>query len=647
MCGITGIYTFGRRHEDAELRRLVASMNSTLRHRGPDGAGVWVDAEAGIGLGHTRLAIRELSPLGDQPMLSSCGRFVMVYNGEVYSNVELAADLAARGRRMRGHSDTEAMLEACAEWGVEHSVKRFIGMFAFALFDKKERVLYLVRDRLGKKPLYWTIREGRLLFGSELKALRTVNGWIPELDRNALASYLRHQYIPAPHTIYKGVHKLEPGCLLRIGANGVPKVICYWDARAVVESGLRHATGNDEGELIEEFDVLLRDATRRRMISDVPLGCLLSGGVDSSLVTALMAEQSSQPVNTFSIGFQEGEYNEAPYAKRVAQHLGTHHTELYVEPAHALEIIPKLPYWYDEPFADSSQIPTILVCELTRKYVTVVLSGDGGDEVFAGYGRYQTGLNLWGGADAAPSRVRHALARAALRVPPRILNKCLARIPGRKYSSQRGTKLHAAARNILQRDADAMYRQMLSHWNDPDAIVRRGSETKGILWDKSVGRSIPNLLDRMQFYDSVTYLPDDILVKVDRAAMSVSLEARSPLLDHRVFEQAWRLPQRLKYRNGQTKWILRQLLYKRVPREMIERPKMGFGMPIDHWLRGPIRDWAETLLDEKRLAAQGLLDPAPIRERWKAHLEGANWAYPLWDVLMLQSWLDANPGVVW
>lgn len=647
MCGIAGIYTFGQRYQADELRRRVEAMDATLRHRGPDSTAVWADEAAGIGLGHTRLAIRELSPLGDQPMISSCGRFVIVYNGEVYSNAELAADLAIRGRHMKGHSDTEAMLEACAEWGVESSVKRFIGMFAIALFDRKQRELYLIRDRLGKKPLYWCLRDGQLQFGSELKALRAVNGWVPELDRDALASYMRHDYIPAPHTIYKGVHKLEPGCLLRIGVNGIPKISRYWDARAVVESGLQHSTGNDEGALIEEFDALLRDATLRRMVSDVPLGCLLSGGIDSSLVTALMAEQSSQAINTFSIGFRESEYNEAPYAKQVAQHLGTHHTELYVEPAHALEIIPKLPYWYDEPFADSSQLPTILVCELTRKYVTVVLSGDGGDEVFAGYGRYQTGLNLWGGADARPARLRKTLARAVLCVPPRLLNRSLARIPGRKHSSQRGTKLHDAARALLNRDADAMYRQMLSHWNDPDAMVRQGSETKGILWDKSVARSIPNLLDRMQFYDSVTYLPDDILVKVDRAAMSVSLEARSPLLDHRVFEKAWRLPQRLKYRNGETKWVLRRLLYKRVPREMIERPKMGFGVPIDHWLRGPIRDWAENLLSEKRLAEQGLLDPAPVRQRWKAHLQGENWAYPLWNVLMFQSWLDANPGVSW
>ncbi len=645
MCGIAGIYTFGREHDGAELRRRVEAMDATLRHRGPDSTDTWIDAEAGIGLGHTRLAIRELSPLGDQPMVSSCGRFVIVYNGEVYSNAELAADLAGTGRHLKGHSDTEAMLEACAEWGVERSVTRFIGMFTFALFDRKERELYLVRDRLGKKPLYWGILGGRLLFGSELKALRAVGGWTPELDRNALASFLRHDYIPAPHTIYKGVQKLEPGCLLRVGPDGSPKISRYWDARVMVESGIRNPAQGNEHELVEEFDVLLRDAVKRRMVSDVPLGSLLSGGVDSSLITALMAEQSRQPINTFSIGFQESEYNEAPYAKQIAQHLHTHHTELYVEPVHALEIIPKLPYWYDEPFADSSQIPTMLVCELTRKYVTVVLSGDGGDEVFAGYGRYQTGLNLWGRADAAPTPIRNALAGVLLRVPPALLNKCLARIPGRKYSTQRGTKLHEAARAILRQDPDAMYRQMMSHWDEPNAMVRQAGETQGILWDRTVARSIPNLLDRMQFYDSVTYLPDDILVKVDRAGMSVSLEARSPLLDHRVFEQAWRLPRRMKFRNGETKWILRQSLYKRVPRQLIERPKMGFGVPIDHWLRGPIRDWAENLLDEKRLTSQGLLDPAPVRERWKAHLQGANWAYPLWNVLMLQAWLDANPGV--
>ncbi|HVC37702.1 MAG TPA: asparagine synthase (glutamine-hydrolyzing) [Gammaproteobacteria bacterium] len=647
MCGIAGIYTFEQRCDGAELRRRVEAMDATLRHRGPDSTAIWIDTEAGIGLGHTRLAIRELSPLGDQPMISSCGRFVIVYNGEVYSNAELSSDLKGVGRTLKGHSDTEAMLEACAEWGVERSVTRFIGMFAFALFDRKERELYLVRDRLGKKPLYWGILGGRLLFGSELKALRAVDGWTPELDRDALASFMRHNYIPAPHTIYKGIHKLEPGCMLRISADGVPKLTRYWSARSVVESGIRETAAGDEQELLAEFDGLLRDAVQRRMISDVPLGSLLSGGVDSSLVTALMAEQSRQPINTFSIGFLESEYDEAPYARQIAAHLGTHHTELYVEPGHALEIIPKLSHWYDEPFADSSQIPTILVCELTRRYVTVVLSGDGGDEVFAGYSRYQTGLNMWGKAEKAPSPLRNAFARALLHVPPVVLDRCLVRLPGRRRSSQRGTKLHEVAKALLHDDPDAMYRQMLSHWLEPDAMVLQASETKGILWDKSVARSIPNLLDRMQFYDSVTYLPDDILVKVDRASMSVSLETRSPLLDHRVFEQAWRLPRRMKFREGVSKWILRQALYRRVPRELVERPKMGFGVPIDHWLRGPLREWAENLLDEKRLTSQGLLTPAPIRERWKAHLEGANWAYPLWNVLMLQAWLDANPGVSW
>ncbi|MGA9855068.1 MAG: asparagine synthase (glutamine-hydrolyzing) [Gammaproteobacteria bacterium] len=647
MCGIAGIYSFGQKQDVGALRNQVESMDRTLRHRGPDSTAIWIDAEAGIGLGHTRLAIRELSPLGNQPMMSSCGRMVIAYNGEVYSNAELGAALAGTGRTLKGHSDTEAMLEACAEWGVENSVERFIGMFAISLFDRKERVLYLARDRLGKKPLYWGILGGRLLFGSELKALRAVDGWSPRLNRNAIASYMRHDYIPAPHTIYEGVYKLEPGCLLRIGQDALPRITRYWDARAIVESGLHNPARGDEQELFAEFDALLGDSVNRRMASDVPLGSLLSGGVDSSLVTAVMAEQSSDPINTFSIGFQESEYNEAPYAKQIAQHLGTRHTELYVEPSHALEIIPKLSYWYDEPFADSSQIPTILVCELTRRHVTVVLSGDGGDEVFAGYGRYQTGLNVWGKMDASPSPVRRAAARALLRISPRILNKCLARIPGRKYSTQRGNKLRDAARAVLKRDADDMYRQMLSHWLEPDSIVRDARETKGVLWDKSVPSAIPNLLDRMQFYDSVTYLPDDILVKVDRASMSVSLEARSPLLDHRLFEHAWRLPRNMKYRDGESKWILRQSLYKRVPRKLIDRPKMGFGVPIDHWLRGPIREWAENLLDEKRLAAQGLLTPAPVRERWKAHLEGSNWAYPLWNVLMLQTWLDANPGVSW
>lgn len=647
MCGIAGIYRFGTGVNAQKLQSTIDTMTDTLVHRGPDSRGTWIDAEAGVGLGHRRLAIRDLSPTGHQPMVSSCGRYVIIYNGEVYSHQEIGRDLENAGRSLRGSSDTEVILEACAEWGVEPTVQRLIGMFAFALFDRKEREIYLVRDRLGIKPLYWGVFNGLLLFGSELKALRAADGWEPRIDRNALSAFMRHNYIPAPHSIYQGVQKLEPGCMLRLTRQGAPEITRYWNLRGIAEQGGAAPSQRSETELLDQLDSLLRDAVQRRMVADVPLGSLLSGGIDSSLVTALMAEQSDRPINTFAIGFQESEYNEAPYAREIARHLGTDHTELYVESGHALDLVGKLPHWYDEPFADSSQIPTMMVCELTRKHVTVVLSGDGGDELFAGYGRYTLASNMWEKANVAPYPIRKMVARALLAQPSARLDVLGQYLPRRWQRPQMGIKLHKFANALLLDDPDAMYLRMLSHWHEPDDIVIGAREAKGILWDKSVARTIPNFLDRMQFLDTVTYLPDDILTKVDRASMSVALEARVPLLDHRIVELAWNMPRHMKMRDGESKWALRQVLYKRVPRHLIERPKMGFGVPFDQWLRGPLRDWAEALLDEKRLEQQGLFKAAPIRERWRAHLDGANWGYPLWNVLMAQAWIEANPGVSW
>ena len=645
MCGIAGIIQFDGRRGRREIQLTIDAMTDTLEHRGPNSRGTWVDREWGVGLGHRRLAIRDLSPTGHQPMVSSCGRYVIVYNGEVYSHKEIGIDLEKRGRRLRGSSDTEVIVEACAEWGVAHTVTRLIGMFAFALFDRETKELYLVRDRLGIKPVYWGLHDGQLIFGSELKALRAADGWSPRLDRDALAAFLRHNYIPAPHSIYQGVKKLEPGCMLKIGRDGVPQISRFWNLRSIVERGIASPSQASDEEILHELDGLLRDAVQRRMVSDVPLGALLSGGIDSSLVTALMAEHSDRPINTFSIGFQEQEFNEAPYAREIAKHLGTHHTELYVEPGHALDLVERLPYWYDEPFADSSQIPTMLVCELTKRHVTVVLSGDGGDELFAGYNRYTLGLDMWGKAGLAPFPVRRLLSRALLTQSTDRLDALGRLLPSRWRRSQLGNKLHKFAHAVLLDDPDALYRRMLSHWTEPDDLVIGGHEPKGILWDESVARTIPDFLDRMQFLDTMTYLPDDILTKVDRASMSVALEARVPLLDHRIVELAWRLPRRMKLRDGQSKWALRQVLYQRVPRQLIERPKMGFGVPFDQWLRGPLRKWAEDLLDEQRLERQGLLAPKPIRESWQAHLQGANWGYPLWDVLMAQAWIEANPEV--
>jgi asparagine synthase (glutamine-hydrolysing) len=645
MCGIAGIYNFSAGRDRRPLQATLDAMTGTLAHRGPDSSGAWIDANRGVGLGHRRLAIRDLTPTGHQPMVSACQRYVITYNGEVYSHREIGVDLEKCGRRMRGTSDTEIILEACAEWGVVTAVKRLIGMFAFALYDREEHALYLVRDRLGIKPLYWGLFHGQLIFGSELKALRAAKIWEPRLDRNALAACMRHGYIPAPHSIYLGVQKLEPGCMLRLGGQGIPEIAKFWDLRGIAERGCRAPLQGPDGELLGQLDDLLRDAVQRRLVADVPLGSLLSGGIDSSLVSALMAEQSDRPINTFSIGFQEQEFNEAPYARAIAKHLGTQHTELYVEPGHALGLVEKLPYWYDEPFADSSQIPTALVCELTGKHVSVVLTGDGGDELFAGYNHYALGLGLWEKANLAPPALRKLGAHAILSQPHTRLDRLGKCIPRRWRPAQLGMKMHKFASAILLDDPDSRYWRMLSHWHEPDAIVIGAHESKGIQWDETVKNSIPNFLDRMQFLDTVTYLPGDILTKVDRASMSVALEARMPLLDHRVVELAWNMPRRMKLRDGQSKWALRQLLYKRVPRRLIDRPKMGFGVPLDQWLRGPLREWAGNLLGGQRLERQGLFAAGPIRERWQAHLDGANWGYSLWNVLMAQAWIDANPEV--
>jgi asparagine synthase (glutamine-hydrolysing) len=457
---------------------------------------------------------------------------------------------------------------------------------------------------------------------------------------------MRHNYIPAPLTIYRGVFKLEPGHMLTLNKAGGWRLNKYWDLRSIVEQSLQARSQGSDEEFLNELDTLLGDSVKRRLVSDVPLGALLSGGIDSSLVTALMVEQSDQSINTFSIGFHEKEFNEALYAREVAKHLGTHHTELYVEPGHAIELIDKLPYWYDEPFADSSQIPTALVCELTKQHVTVVLSGDGGDELFAGYNRYTVGLDMWRKSNLASKPVRRAIAKLLRLLPHGRLDWLANRVfPRGRPSPQIRQKLQAFADAISVDDPDAVYRQMLSHWQQPDDLVIGAKEPRGILWDNSMRDTVPDFLDRMQFLDTVTYLPDDILTKVDRASMSVALEARVPLLDHRVVELAWRMPQRMKLHGVQSKWALRELLFRRVPRRLLERPKMGFGVPVDQWLRGPLREWAEALLAERRIRDQGLLVYEPIRDRWRAHLNGENWGYPLWDILMAQAWLAVNPEV--
>ena len=645
MCGIAGVYKFGGTIDPHQFESQINCMTDAIAHRGPNSRGVWLDLERGISLGHRRLAIRDLSENGHQPMISSCGRFVIVYNGEIYSHKEMTIDLAKCGRTLRGGSDTEVILEACAEWGVNSAVKRLIGMFAFALYDRETQELSLVRDRLGIKPLYWGLINNLFLFGSELKALRTVGGWSPKLDRNSLASFMRHNYIPAPHTIYQNIYKLEPGSILKILPYQEPRINKYWSMQDIMRKALMSPLDGSEESILNELDRLLSDSVSRRMVADVPLGSLLSGGIDSSLVTALMVENSERQISTFSIGFGESGYDEAPYAREIAKHLGTNHTELYVNSRHALDLVGKMPYMYDEPFADSSQIPTAIVCELTKQHVTVVLSGDGGDEFFAGYNRYAVGLQMWQKAKMAPHFSRKLLARFLLAQPTDRLEYLGALLPASITPRHLGIKLHKFAQAILQDSPDEMYLRMLSHWQEPNNLVIGASEYRGVLWDRNLRNEIPNFLDRMQFLDSITYLPDDILTKVDRASMMYALEARVPLLDHRVVEMSWRLPRNMKVRNGESKWALRQLLYKRIPRELIDRPKMGFGIPLGDWIRGPLRGWGEELINESRLEEQGLFNAGLVREKWNAHLAGENWGYPLWNVLMVQAWLEVNKDV--
>src|SRR5579859_7149876 len=641
MCGITGFLTSVAANEP-ELKYLVGRMTDQLAHRGPDDRGVWVDHRAGVALGHRRLSIVDLSRDGHQPMHSESGRYVIVFNGEIYNFIGLRRELESRHHIFRGHSDTEVMLGAIEQWGIEEALPRFNGMFAFAVWDRRERQLHLVRDRLGEKPLYYGWMGKSFLFGSELKALVAHPAFKGEVDRGVLALYLRYSCVPAPYSIYCGIYKLAPAeqLTLRLSDQGsCPAARAYWSAEEATRRGMADSFSGSVEEATARLDELLRDAIKIRMVADVPLGALLSGGIDSSTVVALMQAQSSRPVKTFSIGFEEEGFDEAPHAAAVARHLGTEHHELYVSPEDARGVIPDLPRWYDEPFADSSQIPTLLVSALARRHVTVVLSGDGGDELLAGYNRYLHGKRLITWTERVPRPLRNAGASLLQAVPAGAWDG-LARLPGMPRQLRAADRAAKLAELLRAGAEERLYRQLVGQWSSPEALVPGATEPVDAIWTGALADEVPDFVERMQLIDMLTYLPDDILAKVDRASMAVSLEARVPLLDHRIVEHCFHLPARMKIRNGESKWLLRRVLDRYVPRSLVDRPKMGFGVPIYAWLRGPLRDWAEALLTPARLAAEGF-DPAPIRERWHQHLSGGtNWQYQLWCVLMYQSWRE-------
>lgn len=643
MCGILGF--FGECSFDHQ--EIVIKMMDTIRHRGPDDEGMWFSSEANVALGHRRLSVVDLSVNGHQPMISSSKRYVIVFNGEIYNHLSLRATLIKSSSHdlWRGHSDTETLLACFEAWGVEKTIKKCSGMFAIALFDKKEKSIYLIRDRMGEKPLYYGVQNGVFLFGSELKALKKHPAFKGEIDRNSLALQLRYNYIPTPYSIYKDIRKLTPGTILKVNTGkkyanveAIGKPSSYWSLKEIaVNAKLNIYTGKDS-QAINDLDKLISQSVKGQMEADVPLGAFLSGGIDSSLIVSLMQSQSFSPIDTFSIGFEEEGYNEAVYAKQIAQHLGTKHSELYVTSEDAMNVIPKLPCLYDEPFSDSSQIPTYLLSSMTKKSLTVSLSGDAGDELFGGYNRYMWSSRIWNKLKYMPLPIRKFIEWGMTSVKPRVWNKILSQIVSMPLP---GDKIHKLANVISANSMEDFYFLLISHWHGSENVVIGSEYVDTPVVNHSNGLNLGSVEQNMMYLDSISYLPDDILTKVDRAAMGVSLETRIPFLDHNVVEFAYRLPLSMKIRNGECKWILKQVLDKYIPRELIERPKMGFGVPIDSWLRGPLRDWAESLLDESRLMKEGYFYPEPISKKWNEHLSGRrNWQYDLWDVLMFQSWLE-------
>jgi asparagine synthase (glutamine-hydrolysing) len=638
MCGIAGAWDPRGRATEEDLRRMAG----TLAHRGPDDAGTWL-GDGGVGLAQRRLAIVDLSPAGHQPMVCSRRRFIIVFNGEIYNHLQIRAELEAQApHTWRGHSDTETLLEGFTTWGVERTLRMTRGMFAFAAYDTRNRELILGRDRFGEKPLYYGWQGGALLFGSELKALRAFPDFNAVIDRAAVAAFMRYSYIPAPRSIYAGIFKLPPGTVLtlRHAADMDARPIAYWSAQEVARAGIANPFAGSEHEAVDELDRQLREAIELQRLADVPLGAFLSGGVDSSVIVSLMQAQSTERVRTFSIGFEDQSFNEAEHARSVAEHLGTDHSSLYVTEAELRDVIPRLSSLYDEPFADSSQIPTHLVSRIARQRVTVCLSGDGGDELFGGYPRYSWTRRLLGYPTLLRMLGGHLAGALSARTWNVLYRMSRARAPGSLRGRAPGDGVHKLAALLKMATEEDLYLQQHAVWKDPAAVnlSRLDGDDLRPVW-RSLS-DLPEIEQRMMLFDMLTYLPDQILCKVDRAAMGVSLETRVPFLDPRVVEFAWRIPTDLKFRHGVGKWILRQLLYRYVPQSLVDRPKAGFSMPVDTWLRGPLRDWAEDLLSESTIDAAGLLDARAVRHLWQEHLSGVrNWQHPLWSVLILHSWL--------
>jgi len=643
MCGFAGFIDASPFLPSMEWPAILGRMGEAIMHRGPDDSGVWMDVDSGIGLSHRRLSVVDLSPAGHQPMVSASGRYVIAFNGEIYNHFDLRRQLDDQA--WRGHSDTETLLAGFELWGIEQTLQRAVGMFAIALWDRNTRTLALARDRMGEKPLYYGWQGEVFLFGSELKALKQHPTFVGEVDRESLALYLRYCYIPMPRSIYSGIHKLAPGTLLRVGFKDrqLPEPVPFWSMKDAAERGQSEPFQGSDTEAVTALEVKLLDAVRLQQIADVPLGAFLSGGVDSSVIVALMQANSHRPVRTFTLGFQEAGYNEAEYAKAVAHYLGTDHTELYVTSTQAQAVIPHLATLYDEPFADSSQLPTYLVSQMARERVTVSLSGDAGDELFGGYNRYAWATKIL----QYPRPLRKLLAEGLTVLSPSVWNQLFRGIAPLLPKSMRlvlpGDKAHKLAGILGAAGQAAIYRRLVSTWPVPATVVLGFNEPAALLDALSTWADVPEFEHRMMCLDTMSYLPDDILVKLDRAAMGVSLETRVPFLDHRVVEFAWQLPLSMKIRQSQGKWILRQVLFKYVPEQLLDRPKMGFGVPIDAWLRGPLRDWAEELLSGPRLRQEGFFNVGLVRQRWAEHLTGArNWQQQIWCVLMFQAWLDAQ-----